>query len=579
MKKTGAELAVFALEKIGVQHTFGIPGVHNTELYDQLNNSTQITPIMVTHEGGGAFMADAVSRVSNHIGTLVVVPAAGLTHAASGIGEAYLDGIPMLVICGGIRNDLDYGYQLHEMDQHQFMKGLTKATFHVQSHEDVIPMLYEAYQTATSSEPGPVFVEIPVNIQLMSGTVSAMPDFQKNPPHISDTIQGDIEKAVALIRKAKRPTVFAGWGAMGARKQLHTLVDRLGAPVSTTLQGLSVFPSEHPLHTGMGFGPSGVPAAQNAFRDTDCLIAIGTRFSEIPTGSFGCEIPENLIHIDINPDVINANYPAAAGLVGDSGLVLDRLLAALGNDSGEVVRENSEVPAIIAQSKQDYLQEWLDHDSKQRVNPARFFADLKGELSPDAILAVDDGNHTFLTAELFPVGEKQKFICPSDFNCMGYAVPAAIGAKIAQPDRQVAAIVGDGAFTMTCMELLTATRNGLGVIIFVFNDGELSQISQAQAIPYNRKPCTILGGLDLSGVATATGSHFLKMSGQSTPADAMAEAASIAATGKPVVVDVEIDYSKKTAFTKGTVKTNFKRLPAGTKARFLGRSLFRHVLG
>ena len=172
MKKTGAELTLFALEQLGITHTFGIPGVHNTELYDQLNSSKKITPVMVTHEGGAAFMADAVSRVGGSVGTLVVVPAAGLTHAASGIGEAFLDGIPMLVICGGIRNDLEYGYQLHEMDQHQFMKGLTKESFLIQTHEEVIPTLYKAYGVATEGEPGPVFVEIPVNIQLMKGEVS-----------------------------------------------------------------------------------------------------------------------------------------------------------------------------------------------------------------------------------------------------------------------------------------------------------------------------------------------------------------------------------------------------------------------
>src|SRR6516225_8943309 len=178
MKRTGAWLAIWALEQIGVRYTFGIPGVQNTELYDELESSQSITPILVTHEGGAAFMADAISRLSKSIGTLVIVPAAGLTHAASGIGEAFLDGVPMLVLSGGPRTDTGHRYQLHQMDTHKFMSGLTKATFRVTSHDEVVPTLFEAYKVATSGEPGPVFVELPVNILLLTDEVGDLPQFQ-----------------------------------------------------------------------------------------------------------------------------------------------------------------------------------------------------------------------------------------------------------------------------------------------------------------------------------------------------------------------------------------------------------------
>ncbi|HVI68076.1 MAG TPA: thiamine pyrophosphate-binding protein, partial [Bradyrhizobium sp.] len=160
MKRTGAWLAVYALEQIGARFTFGIPGVHTTELYDALNSSNRITQVLVTHEGGASFMADAVGRLSDTIGVLTVVPAAGLTHAASGIGEAYLDGVPMIVISGGPRTDTGHRYQLHQMDTHKFMGGLTKATFRVTRHDEVVPTLFKAYTIATSGEPGPVFVEM-----------------------------------------------------------------------------------------------------------------------------------------------------------------------------------------------------------------------------------------------------------------------------------------------------------------------------------------------------------------------------------------------------------------------------------
>src|ERR1700751_4216677 len=178
MKRTGAWLAVYALEQIGARFTFGIPGVHTTELYDELNNSNRIIQVLVTHEGGASFMADAVGRLSDSIGVLTVVPAAGLTHAASGIGEAFLDGVPMLVLSGGPRTDTGHRYQLHQMDTPKFISGLTKATFRVNHHEDVVPRLLEAYRIAPSGEPGPVYVELPVNILLMPGEIDELPPFQ-----------------------------------------------------------------------------------------------------------------------------------------------------------------------------------------------------------------------------------------------------------------------------------------------------------------------------------------------------------------------------------------------------------------
>src|SRR5215831_13178878 len=201
MKRTGAWLTVYALEQIGARFTFGIPGVHTTELYDALNSSNRITQVLVTHEGGASFMADAVGRLSESIGVLTVVPAAGLTHAASGIGEAFLDGVPMLVISGGPRTDTGHRYQLHQMDTHKFMSGLTKATFRVTRHEDVVPTLFRAFSIATSGEPGPVFVELPVDVLLMTGEVAELPQFQPAPV-TSFKADDEIARAVALLANA-----------------------------------------------------------------------------------------------------------------------------------------------------------------------------------------------------------------------------------------------------------------------------------------------------------------------------------------------------------------------------------------
>src|SRR5215470_2907177 len=208
------------------------------------------------------------------------------------------------------------------------MSGLTKATFRVTRHEDVVPMLFEAYRIATSGEPGPVFVELPVNILLLTDEVGELPQFQPpSPPRVEAT--GEIARAAELLASVKHPCIFAGWGARDATAELVQLAELLQAPVATTLQGLSVFPANHPLHVGFGFGASAVPAAQNAFRNCDGMLAIGTRFSEIATGSYGASVPENLVHIDINPDVFNANHPAKVAIAGDAGTVLRQLLKEL----------------------------------------------------------------------------------------------------------------------------------------------------------------------------------------------------------------------------------------------------------
>lgn len=575
MKKTAAWLVRYALEQLNVKYTFGIPGVHNTEIYDELGKSQLIEPILVTHEGCGAFMADAVTRSSDHMGTLVIVPAAGATHAASGIGEAFLDGIAMLVICGGVRTDSQFSYQLHDMDQHKMLEPITKKTFKVSSHEEVVSTLFEAYRVATEGEPGPVFVEIPVNLQLDLGDISELPIFKPSVKQLPKNIDSELDQAVALLSQAKNPGLFLGWGAVEASELTAEIAELLNAPVATTLQGLSAFSAKHPLHTGMSFGPAAVPAATNAFKKCDCLLAVGTRFAEIATGSFGVTVPENLIHIDINPKVFSANYPAKVAIEGDATLVLELLRDKL--KAKNLPAKKPSLAADISKDKKAYLDEWLRHDSGSKVNPAVFFQSLRSIIDDDAFVIADDGNHTFLTAELMPCYHPKHFFSPTDFNCMGYAIPAVIGAKLANRDKQVIGIIGDGAFLMSQMELFTASHNNIGAVFTVFSDGELAQISQAQQIPYNKKTCTVLPKINLKAMAEASGSHYVQIENNQQVDGKIREAIEMANNNRPVVLDVNIDYSKKTRFTKGIIATNLKRMPLLTKTRMISRAVWRRI--
>ena len=574
MKKTAAWLVRHALEQIGVPYTFGIPGVHNIELYDELRESETILPLLVTHEGGASFMADAVYRASGQIGVLVVVPAAGLTHAMSGIGEAYLDGIPMLVISGGVRTDLEQGFQLHEVDQQALMSTLTKATFKIESYDEAVATVYRAWRVAVEGEPGPVYIEIPANLQLLSDETGAIPAFDPEIPR--PALDGEAVRAAAvMLAAAERPGIFVGWGAREVADEIRRIAEHLGAPVATTLQGLGVFPGDHPLHTGMGFGASAVPAAQNAFADCDAMLAVGTRFAEICTGSYGAVPPKNLVHVDINPKAIGRNYPAAVAIHADARDALPALADAV--TAAGTPRDWKARAEKIAADKAAQRQEWLSHDSGDRVNPARFFGGLRERLADDAIVVADDGNHTFLTAELMPIHAGGSYLSPTDFNCMGYCVPATIGAKLVQPERQVVGIVGDGAFMMTAMEAVTAVSNRLGVAWFVFNDGELSQIAQAQEMPYQRTTCTALGSVDYRLFAEAVGCGFVSIENDAAIGEGIDKAMAMMADGYPVLIDVRIDYSKKTQFTVGTVKTNIKRFDTRNKLRIISRALWRKL--
>jgi len=577
MKKTGAELLVYALEQIGVQYTFGIPGVHNTEIYDQLNSSKQIEPILVTHEASASFMGLGVSCTSKSIGTIVIVPAAGVTNAMSGIGEAYLDGIPLLVISGGTRRDIGKSYQLHQLNHEKLVQAITKKYYLIENHDQIISTVYDAYNEATNGEPGPVFIEIPVEFQLFRGNFNEMPLYQ--PPKKVETFSKDqIKKAVELLKNAKKPGIYVGWGAVDAIEYTINIAEQLSAPVCTTLQGKSAFPASHPLHTGFGFGPNAVPASQKAFKNIDLMLAVGVRFSEIGTGSFGAKVPENLIHIDINPEVFNKNYKATLLIEGDATEVL-KLIADELKKTNQTQKNDNKLEKQIKKVKLDYSKEWKKEKKNDIVSPGYFFESLEKFTNEDTIVVVDDGLHTYLAAELMPIQKGRHFISPTDFNCMGFCVPAAIGTKLMNKNKKVIGIVGDGAFMMTGMEMITAVSQNLPIIYFVFHDGELGQIAQFQEIPLNRKTATIIGDLNLSGIAEAVGAHFVSIENDFEIDVKIKLAFELSSDNLPVLVDVKIDYTKKTFMTKGVVKTNLSRFPLSEKLRFIGRSIKRHVLG
>jgi acetolactate synthase-1/2/3 large subunit len=578
MKKTGADLAIFALEQIGVKYTYGIPGTHTTELYDKLNSSEKITPILVTHESGASFMGDATSRTSNAIGTLVIVPAAGLTHAMSGIAEAFLDGIPLLIISGGIRKDLNQAYQLHGIDQLELAKPVTKAQFLIKKQADIIPTIYKAYDIAISGEPGPVFIDIPVDIQMYTGEVNELPTYK---PSFSKPVidKAKIVKAADMLTKAEHPMIYLGWGAVDGFEYSVKLAELLAAPVATSLQGKSSFPNSHPLFTSASLGKGAKPSGQWALGKQDVMLAVGARFGEVATASYSLEPPKNLIHVDINPNVFDKNFKTTLAIEADGADFLKALYEELVKRNFKSKLNWQEIGTEISKKNEDYFNEWTKGKKSNIVQPGYFFKALQNRADKNALMVTDDGQHTFLSAELFNVNQPRHFISPTDFNCMGYCVPAAIAAKLNNPDKQVISIVGDGAVLMTGLELITSSTYNVPVFLFIFNDGELGQIAQFQQVPLNRKTCTVLGNVNYEGLGIIAGIKFIEISNDNELDSKLDEAFRLNKEGKSIVINVKIDYSQRTMLTKGALTVNLKRMPFSQKLRFIGRAIKRHIVG
>jgi len=570
MKMRGSEIVVRALEDAGARFAFGIPGTHNIELYDSLERSEHVRAILITDEQSAGFMADAVSRSSSSVGVVNVVPGAGITHSLSGIAEALLDGIPLVVLACGIRNDTGRAFQLHDIDQMAILRPVTKACLAPESPDDIYRTVRRAFDLATSGTPGPVAVEIPANYYLLTHDVNET--WAHEPPAAVPVPRDEILAHVArLVNAASRVLLYVGHGAQGAGGSLVHLAEAIGAPVATTIQGKGVFPEQHPLWLWNGLGASAPPFVRTVAGSCDVMLAIGCRFAEVGTGSYGFTPPASLIHVDINRDVFNRNFPAALTVEADAAAFVNALLPLVTRrpDWGDAAEH-------IAAGHRDLREDTLRERSAVGVTPGVLFDTLQ-RLSSHAIYTTDSGNGTFLGMEHLRLAEPGRFLAPVDFSCMGYAVPAAIGAKLANPGLDVIALPGDGALLMTGLEMLTAVSYGLGVVACVLRDGELAQIAQFQRTALGEKQNSVLPAFSVESLAAAVGAAFIPCRRDDNVRGALTEALAVARNGKPVFVDVAIDYSQKTWFTKGVVATTFWRLPWPDRLRMLGRAVSRNL--
>ncbi len=572
MRSRGSLPAVQALQDEGVKRVFGIPGTHNIELWDAIQNAPTIEPVLVTHEGGAAFMADGLARSSDEVGVLVIVPGAGVTHALSGIAEALMDNVPMVILACGIRSDTGTAFQLHAIDQLAVLRPVTKAAWRVESPGDIYSMVRRAFAEARAGCPGPVAIEIPADFFMVTQTMDPPQTFTV--PEVDHSPDGEImERAARILAESRQPALYIGRGAEGAADMIVRLAEKLGAPVTTTFQGKGVFPENHPLWLWTGFGAQAPSFVQKVMKQCDVLLAVGCRFSEVATGSYGFDMPERLIHVDISAEVLGRNYPADLVACCDARAFLDGLLEII---EGE--RPWGPLAQQIAEGREAVEDRWDGLSAAGgSITAGALFSGLQRHCRPDAVYTTDSGNGTFLAAEHLRLDGPGRFLAPIDFSCMGYSVPAAVGAAMAHPGRDVVALPGDGAFLMTAMELLTGGAYRATPLVCVLRDGMLGQIAQFQRIPMNRETCTVLPDYSVAGIADAVGAAFFRIVSVSELDSVLPAALELTRNGTVAIVEVMLDTSQKTYFTKGVVKTTFWRLSWGDRLRMLGRALARRL--
>ena len=481
---TGAEILWATLVGEGVTDVFGYPGGAILPAYDALRKFP-IRHVLVRHEQGAAHMADGYARASGEVGVAVATSGPGATNLVTGIATAMLDSIPIVCITGNVSSKVLGTDAFQEVDITGITLPVTKHNFLVNKAEDLARALREAFQIARSGRPGPVLVDITKDAQ----QASAIFDFEAAKPRayrphpMLRVEESGLAAAGELIRSAKRPVILAGHGVMesGAMEQIRTLAERAQIPVGLTLLGIGGFPATHPLCLGM-MGMHGEAWVNNAIQEADLLIACGMRFDDRVTGTLSTYAPKaKKIHIEVDPAEINKNVKVDVALVGDLREVLEQLLPRIaGRDGAAWLKTIEASKGAVA------VRDIKNLPDSGHLYAAHVMHDLWRLTGGDAIIVTDVGQHQMWEAQYFHHDHPRTLITSGGLGTMGYALPAAIGAKFACPEKEVWVVAGDGGFQMTAAELATIVQEKIKINIAIINNGYLGMVRQWQEFFYER---------------------------------------------------------------------------------------------
>lgn len=504
-RPTGAGTVCATLESLGVGHVFAYPGTEITDLLEGLRTS-RLRTVVPTSELPAAFMALGYARASGRVGVAAVIPGPGLAYALPGLAEARYDSVPLLVLTGV--NDPRAPFDLGDV-----VRPVVKALLEPTAADELASAVREGHALAAAGEPGPVVVRLPP-AALAAAAAERSSEVQPTRP----LPEGAVSAVGARLAERRRVTLLLGQGAAGAAPEAVELAERLGAAVLTTTSGRGVVPESHPLSVAADIPGRAAEAVNRLLADSELVLALGCRFN--PNGTLGGRLEldsSRLVHVDASLPREPVR-PAELTIEADVPDFLRALLAELdaagtGWEPQELERRRAELAkARAAASRTDpRLVDTSDPD------PASFFAALRRALPPEGVLVVDSGLHQQVARRHFQVLRPRTFLLPSDFQSMGFALPAALGAALAQPDQPVVALLGDGGLAISGLELLTAAREGVALTVVVFNDGRLNLIRLQQLFRFGGEHGVTLEPPDLEALARSTGAHYVRLAGDPEP--------------------------------------------------------------
>jgi acetolactate synthase I/II/III large subunit len=481
MKKTGAQIFVDALEQEKVDVMFGYPGGSVLDIFDELGKS-KIRFCLVRHEQGAAHAADGYARATGKVGVCLATSGPGATNLVTGIATAYMDSVPMIALTGQVPTPLIGNDAFQEVDITGITRPITKHNYLVKKIADLPLVFKEAFHIARTGRPGPVLIDIPKDVQQAELENYQYPKEIKirsyNPTYEGHPRQ--IQKVAEVIAKSKKPVIYAGGGVIiaDAAEELFELATRCHIPVTTSLLGLGAFPETHPLSLKM-LGMHGTKYANYAITESDLIIAIGARFDDRVTGKLSEFAPHaKIVHIDIDPSAISKSVLVHIPVVGDCKQILQELLKIV-KCSGD----NKEWYDQIQQWKKAFP---LTYEKNGSIKPQYVVEEIyEFTKDKDTIIATDVGQHQMWAAQFYTYTKPRTLLSSGGLGTMGYGFPAAIGAKIACPDKTVFLLTGDGSIQMNIQEMATAVINKLPIKIALFNNQYLGMVRQWQQMFYN----------------------------------------------------------------------------------------------
>ncbi|MEF2806038.1 MAG: biosynthetic-type acetolactate synthase large subunit [Massilistercora timonensis] len=535
MQLTGAQIVIECLKEQGVDTVFGYPGGAILNVYDELyKHSDEIRHILTSHEQGAAHAADGYARATGKVGVCFATSGPGATNLVTGIATAYMDSIPIVAITCNVGVSLLGKDSFQEIDIAGITMPITKHNFIVKDVKDLADTIRKAFVIARSGRPAPVLIDIPKDVT--SNQAEYEPKEIRPVEPSREICEEDLETALKLIKRAKKPYIFVGGGAVlsGASQELREFVRKVDAPVTDTLMGKGAFPGTDPLYTGM-LGMHGTKTSNYGVSECDLLIVVGARFSDRVTGN-AKKFAKNakILQFDIDAAEMNKNVLITEGVVGDIKVILEILNQRL---------EPQSHPEWI-QKIMEYKEKYPLAYAKDHLTGPYVVEEIYRQTKGDALVVTEVGQHQMWAAQMYQFTEPRTLLTSGGLGTMGYGLGASIGAKVGRPEKTVVNIAGDGCFRMNMNEIATAARYNIPVIQVVINNHVLGMVRQWQDLFYGKRySATVLNdNVDFVKLAEALGAEGVRVTTQEEFKEAFARALTL---GKPIVIDCQIGSDDK----------------------------------